>query len=77
LSALFIWRNKIGRDEFIRTWENSLAFRGQQVKVLTDSLPPIIGELVGLEPNGNLQIRRLDGILHLVQFGEIHLRPAL
>jgi len=77
LSALFIWRNKIGRDEFIQTWENSLAFRGQQIKVLTDSLTPVTGELVGLEPNGNLQVRRMDGNLQLIQFGEIHLRPAL
>jgi BirA family transcriptional regulator, biotin operon repressor / biotin---[acetyl-CoA-carboxylase] ligase len=77
LSALFKWRNKVGRDEFIQAWEDALAFRGQQVQVITDSLPPVTGELVGLEPNGNLKVRSLDGNFHLLKFGEIHLRPAL
>ena len=77
LSTLLIWRNKIGSDEFIQAWEYTLAFRGQQVQVITDSLPTVTGELIGLEPNGNLQVRSLDGNLHLMQFGEIHLRPAL
>jgi BirA family transcriptional regulator, biotin operon repressor / biotin---[acetyl-CoA-carboxylase] ligase len=77
LSALFIWRKKIGGDEFIQAWEDTLAFRGRQVEVITDSRPPVTGELVGLEPNGNLQVRSLNGNLHLMQFGEIHLRPAL
>ncbi len=77
LSALIKWRSKIGSDEFIQTWEDSLAFRGQQVQVITDSQPTVTGELIGIEPNGNLKVRSLDGNLHLMQFGEIHLRPAL
>jgi len=77
LSALFKWRNKVSGDEFIQAWEDALAFRDQQVQVITDSQPPVTGELIGLEPNGNLRVRSLDGNLHLMQFGEIHLRPAL
>ena len=77
LSALFKWRNKVSGDEFIQAWEDALAFRGQQVDVITESLPSVTGELIGLEPNGNLRVRSLDGNLHLMQFGEIHLRPAL
>jgi BirA family transcriptional regulator, biotin operon repressor / biotin---[acetyl-CoA-carboxylase] ligase len=77
LSALLNWRNKLGLDEFLQAWEDSLAFHGQQVQVTRDRQLPLTGELIGLEPNGNLQIRTLDGDMHEIAFGEIHLRPAL
>jgi BirA family biotin operon repressor/biotin-[acetyl-CoA-carboxylase] ligase len=77
LFALLKWRDKLGRDEFIHAWDDSLAFRGQQVQVTRDSQVPMTGELLGLEPNGNLQIRSPDGFVHQLQFGEIHLRPVL
>ena len=77
LFALLKWRDKLGRDEFIKAWEDSLAYRGQQVQVTRGSQVPITGELLGLESNGNLQIRSLDGSVHQLQFGEIQLRPLL
>jgi len=77
LSALIKWRKKIGWEEFIQTWQDSLAFRGQLVQVTRDSETSINGELIGLEQNGNLLIRSQDGNLHQIQFGEIHHRPAL
>ncbi len=75
LSALIRWRPKIGTDEFIRTWEGYLAFRGQQVHVRKDNESTLTGELLGLEPDGSLRLFANDKSL-AIQFGEIHLRPA-
>lgn len=75
LSALIEWRPKIGTDEFIRIWESYLAFRGEQVQIRKDNEPPIIGTLLGLEPDGSLRLFANNNTL-TIQFGEIHLRPA-
>lgn len=77
LAALIGWRPKLGTDEFMRTWEDSLAFRGQQVTVTRDQNSRLKGELLGLEPDGSLRIRNKKGQVHKVQFGEIHLRPVV
>ncbi len=77
LAALIGWRSKLGTDEFMRAWEDALAFRGQQVTVTKDQSPSLTGELLGLEPDGSLRIRDKEGQVHQVQFGEIHLRPVV
>jgi len=76
LATLLGWRSKLGTDEFMRAWEDALAFRGQKVTVTRDQNSSLTGELLGLEPDGNLRIRNEKGQVHQVQFGEIHLRPA-
>jgi BirA family transcriptional regulator, biotin operon repressor / biotin---[acetyl-CoA-carboxylase] ligase len=77
LSAILNWRDKIGGEEFLEAWEDSLAFRGQQVQVTGDTQLSLTGELIGLEQNGNLRLRTPDGYIQRCQFGEIHLRPVL
>jgi BirA family biotin operon repressor/biotin-[acetyl-CoA-carboxylase] ligase len=78
LLAVFMeWRSKLDRDEIIQAWESSLAYRGHQVRVTRENQLPLIGELIGLELNGNLQIHTEDGNIHEIPFGEIHLRPVL
>jgi len=69
------WRPKLGTEAFIRSWEESLAFRGQQVQVRGGSGNPVTGELRGLDSNGNLHLRDEHGKSVTVQFGEVHLRP--
>lgn len=76
LASLIGWRSKLGTDEFMRAWEDSLAFRGEQVAVTKDQSPSLTGELLGLEPDGSLRIRNEKGQVHRAQFGEVHLRPA-
>jgi BirA family biotin operon repressor/biotin-[acetyl-CoA-carboxylase] ligase len=77
LSAIVNWREKLGTDEFMQEWENSLAFRGQRILVSRDGGAQITGELIGLNPSGNLQIRTPQGEMQEIHFGEIHLRPVL
>jgi BirA family transcriptional regulator, biotin operon repressor / biotin---[acetyl-CoA-carboxylase] ligase len=75
LSSLIIWRPKIGTDEFIRTWETSLAFRGEEIQLMKENELPVSGKLLGLEPDGSLRLKVNNSSL-TVQIGEIHLRPA-
>jgi BirA family biotin operon repressor/biotin-[acetyl-CoA-carboxylase] ligase len=77
LARILDWRSKLGKEEFIQEWEKSLAFRGQQVQVWIDGQTASVGELVGLESNGKLQIRNKAGETLEIPFGEIQLRPVL
>jgi len=69
------WRPKLGMDAFIQVWDERLAFRGQQVQVQGGSGSSIIGELAGLDMDGNLRLQDKHGKSVTVQFGEVHLRP--
>ena len=75
LARVLDWRPKLGTDVFLKSWEGSLAFRGQQVQVQGGSEKPIMGELLGLETDGSLRLRDKHGKSVTVQFGEVHLRP--
>ena len=77
ISALIKWRKNLGEDGFIHAWEDALAFHGEQVQVIRDQDEPLIGKLIGLELDGSLIIHAIDGNFQNIQFGEIHLRPAL
>ncbi|HEY9153441.1 MAG TPA: biotin--[acetyl-CoA-carboxylase] ligase [Anaerolineales bacterium] len=76
LSSLIAWRPRLGTDEFIKAWEASLAFRGEQIRLVKENEAPLSGELLGLEADGSLRFRTNDKIL-TVQIGEIHLRPSV
>jgi len=69
------WRSNLGTDAFLKSWEGSLAYRGQQVQIQRGSGHPLIGKLLGLEPDGGLRLRDEHGKSVTVRFGEIHLRP--
>jgi len=78
LSALAAWRPKLSTGELVKAWEENLAFRGEQVRVWQGSEQPLTGRVLGLEPDGSLRL--LSGMrdkIVTVQFGEIHLRPAV
>ena len=75
LSSLIAWRQKLGTDEFIKTWEASLAFRGEEIQLMKENELPVSGKLLGLEPDGSLRLKVNNNSL-TVQIGEIHLRPA-
>jgi len=78
LNALIHWREQMGTDEFINTWEGALAFRGEQVQIHAGNDDPIMGELLGLESDGSLRLRDRDA--HdksiVVRFGDVSLRPT-
>ncbi|HEX6270023.1 MAG TPA: biotin--[acetyl-CoA-carboxylase] ligase [Anaerolineales bacterium] len=75
LAALIALRPQLGMDEFMTKWEESLAFRGEQVQVEQGSGAPLTGQLLGLETDGNLRLSDEDGKSQTVQFGDVRLRP--
>ena len=77
LSALLLWRSKLGADEFLKAWEDVLAFRGEQVQIFKDDEAPLTGELLGLAADGDLCLREANNNILTIQFGEIHLSPAV
>ncbi len=77
LARLIGWRARLGTQEFVQAWEDALAFRGGQVQVQRENEPPLLGKLLGLQSDGSLCLSGADGRRHTVEFGEVHLRPAL
>ena len=75
LSRVLDWRPNLGSDAFIQAWEERLALRGQQVQVEGSGEGTVTGELLGLEPDGDLSLRTAHGKTITVHFGEVHLRP--
>lgn len=78
LSALAAWRPKMSTGQLVKAWEENLAFRGEQVHVFQEGEESLIGRIIGLEKDGSLRLlaAQRDKIV-TVQFGEIHLRPAM
>jgi BirA family transcriptional regulator, biotin operon repressor / biotin---[acetyl-CoA-carboxylase] ligase len=76
LSALIIRRTQISTDDFLKSWEDLLAFRGKPVQITANDGDPLTGELIGLESDGNLLLRAEHGETVTVHFGDVSLRPA-
>lgn len=76
LAALIELRSQMASDEFIIRWEALLAFRDEQVQVETgNNIPPVTGQIIGLESDGSLRLRNEHGEIITVRFGDVHLRP--
>lgn len=75
VAALLEWRSRLGTPDFVRAWEDALAFRFQQVSVSTDAGEALQGKLLGLERDGSLRLM-VSNAPRIVHFGEIHLRPT-
>jgi BirA family biotin operon repressor/biotin-[acetyl-CoA-carboxylase] ligase len=76
LVALLQWRPRLGTEQFIREWQQALAFRGETVRFWLGETESASGQVQGLEPDGSLRVLGSDGQLRLIRFGEIHLRPV-
>jgi BirA family transcriptional regulator, biotin operon repressor / biotin---[acetyl-CoA-carboxylase] ligase len=78
LSALASWRPKMVTGDVVKAWEQNLSFRGELVYVWQGNEEPLQGRVIGLESDGSLRLlaAKRDKIV-TVQFGEIHLRPAV
>jgi BirA family biotin operon repressor/biotin-[acetyl-CoA-carboxylase] ligase len=76
LNSLISWREKVASDEFIKTWEERLAFRGGQVQIQAGSETSASGILDGLESDGSLRLIDEHNKSVIVHFGDVSLRPA-
>lgn len=76
LTQIFAWRERMLEQDFWNAWQDSLAFRGQWVRV-EGGQQPIVGVLEGLNADGNLLLRLEDGSSAVVMVGDVHLRTFL
>jgi BirA family transcriptional regulator, biotin operon repressor / biotin---[acetyl-CoA-carboxylase] ligase len=68
-------RPQLGSEDFLRAWQDRLAFVGEPVEVWGEDQPARAGKVLGLEPDGSLRLLSPSGESFSVHFGEIHLRP--
>lgn len=84
LSYLLQWRTRLASDEFLKYWEEALAFRGEWVQISPGESPGQTsgmdlqeGKVLGLTSEGNLRLLSRTGETLTVRAGEIRLRKAL
>lgn len=77
LEAIQRRRVMLTTETFLRDWQSALAFRGETVRVWVSEAETLTGQLLGLEPDGSLQLELPDGTIKVIRFGEVHLRPEL
>lgn len=90
LQKLGEWRKRLPSPNFLLAWEENLAFRGEWVQIFPaeglgkarlpsslDGLAPALqeGQIVGLAPDGCLQLRTRSGDTVTVRVGEVRLLP--
>ena len=75
LRSVFTWRPKLGSREFFQSWEDRLAFKGELVQIQAPG-GKLEGQLVGIDPHGNLLLRTDAGKMEVITAGDVSLRPA-
>lgn len=70
------WREKISTLELLKTWEKHLAFRYQQVNIISNGEIIQTGILDGLEPDGSLRLRLENNNFVIIHVGDVSLRPS-
>lgn len=76
LKSMQYWRAHLGSPEFFTTWQEHLAFRGEQVRIEQIEKSSIIGNVKGIDSRGNLLLLQENGTEVAVEVGDVHLRPA-
>jgi biotin-(acetyl-CoA carboxylase) ligase len=79
VDKLLAWLPRTGTEEFLRTWESRLAWRGERVQVLQmvdnqDHASTVQGSLTGLDEAGHLCLLSDSGEMHVVEAGDLSLR---
>jgi BirA family transcriptional regulator, biotin operon repressor / biotin---[acetyl-CoA-carboxylase] ligase len=75
LANVIALRPKVGLPEFVKAWDDNLAFKDEPVEVWAQVDTILTGIERGLEEDGALRLETKKGI-QFIRFGEIHLRPA-
>lgn len=76
LNSMRYWRERLGSPEFFKTWQDHLAFVGEQVRIEQIEKEPIIGKVKGIDAEGNLLLSLSNGQEQAIEVGDVHLRTA-
>jgi len=79
LREIIHWRALLQENVFINAWERNLAYKNEWVGVFQgngqDDVPIYEGRILGLNPDGALQLGLRDGKEKKVYAGDIRIRP--
>lgn len=80
LAAIIEWRGQITSPRFLETWDQMLAFKGEQVRIFSgvdlDATADEEGILLGLDERGCLRLLAESGKTSAICSGELRLRPV-
>jgi BirA family transcriptional regulator, biotin operon repressor / biotin---[acetyl-CoA-carboxylase] ligase len=76
LKSFFLWREQIASLGFLQAWENRLAYIGEWVRVEHGADEPVVGQVLGIDPAGNLRLQTHEGDEVHVTAGDVRLRPV-
>ncbi len=76
MNSMKYWRERLGSPEFFKTWQDHLAFVGEQVRIEQIEKEPIIGKVKGIDTEGNLLLSLSNGQEQAIEVGDVHLRTA-
>jgi len=74
IKSMQFWRSLMGTPEFIETWQDHLAFRGEAVSIVENEKNSIIGVEEGIDACGNLILRDAAGKKITIEVGDVSLR---
>jgi BirA family transcriptional regulator, biotin operon repressor / biotin---[acetyl-CoA-carboxylase] ligase len=75
LTHFLAWRQSVDTPEFMRAWENQLAFMGEKALVVSPDGTASRGKLIGLSSEGFLKLHLRNGEIMYVKSGDVRLRP--
>jgi BirA family biotin operon repressor/biotin-[acetyl-CoA-carboxylase] ligase len=78
LAEIVIWRRRIDQAQFLRRWQERLAFRDEWVNLIyNEGAQSLVRQVqvLGLDEFGQLQVREQDGRISTLVTGELSLRP--
>ena len=73
LENLIAWKSRMNEAEFVESWEERLAYKGKQVRLVGSNI--VEGRILGLARDGRLRLQLLSGEETQVTMGEIQIRP--
>ena len=76
LTQIQKWRPLLGTETFFSHWQEHLAFRGEQVMIVQNEKPSIIGIEKGINPDGSLVLILENNTEAAFEVGDVHLRPC-
>ncbi|HEX7973075.1 MAG TPA: biotin--[acetyl-CoA-carboxylase] ligase [Anaerolineales bacterium] len=79
LQALLAWQARLEEPAFIQAWQERLAFRGEWVRIVPaegTGAESRVGQVLGLEPDGALQLKDIAGQFFTARSGEVSLRSV-
>ncbi|MEX1248021.1 MAG: biotin--[acetyl-CoA-carboxylase] ligase [Anaerolineales bacterium] len=75
IERIIAWKEYLGTPEFIKAWEDRLAYLEDSVYLELDKELIIEAQVEGLAIDGSLRLRLPSGEMRAFQIGEIQIRP--